>query len=103
MMVQAGKRHQYYRDEVDISERNSRPFWSISELKANWTSWEDCNKIKVPKRLSYTVLEHSPTVVKVLIPVIKAIEKNNPLLDCLGSCFSFYLDHKPASNLYSDF
>lgn len=60
-------------------------------------------KEKVPKRLSYTALEHSPSMAQVLISVIKVMEKNNLLLDCLGSCFSFYLDHKPASNLHRDF
>lgn len=49
-MAQAGNRHLYYMDEAGISERSSRYFWSISELKANWASWEDCHKIKGTKK-----------------------------------------------------
>lgn len=50
MMAKAGNRHHYYRDEAGISERSSRPFWSMSELQANWASWEDCHKRKGTKK-----------------------------------------------------
>lgn len=91
MMEQAVNPNHYYRGWGRLIRKKFKAYVASQWVKGKLGKLGKlCLKIKCNKKAELYSSRTLIQCVQGLIPVIKVMKKKTLLLDCLGSCFSFY-------------